>query len=69
LQQGQTDKGFRLIKEAYAKLSELAEVRYHYAAALIQVGEKDKGIELLKRLLRDEKEFVGRKEAERLLLQ
>jgi len=67
LQQGQVDKGFLLIKDAYEQLSGLAEVRFHYASALIKTGRKEEGMEMLNNLLRDEKEFKGREEAEKML--
>ena len=67
LQQDQSEKGFRLIRQAYDELSNLPEVKYHYAAGLIKTGKKAQGIEMLKSLLAAEKRFEGRDEAERLL--
>ena len=67
LRQGQVDTGFRLIKEAHAKLSDVAEVRYHYAMGMIKTGKKTEGNKLLRKLLNEGVEFEGREEAERMI--
>lgn len=67
VQQGQIDKGRRLLEQAMEKLSELPEVRYHYAVALLKSGEKIEARKLLTQLLHSERPFEGRDDIQALL--
>ena len=67
VQQGQADKGRRLLKQAMEKLSEVPEVRYHYAVALLKSGEKTEAYKLLNQLLQSESSFEGREDIQALL--
>jgi predicted Zn-dependent protease len=67
VQQGQAEKGRRLLKEALDKLPGVAEVRYHYAMALIKSGDEKAGRTLLKKILAENAQFAGREDAVRYL--
>ena len=67
VQNGQVDKGRGLLKQAMEKLSEVPEVRYHYAVALLKSGEKTEAYKLLNQLLQSEASFEGRGEVQGLL--
>jgi putative PEP-CTERM system TPR-repeat lipoprotein len=67
VQQGQVDKGRGLLKQAMKKLSEVPEVRYHYAVALLKSGEKTEAHKLLNQLLQSESPFEGREDIQVLL--
>lgn len=67
VQQGQVDKGWRILEQAMKKLFDVPEVRYHYAVALFKSGEKTQARKMLKRLLEQHSAFEGRDEAEKLL--
>ncbi len=43
------------------------EIQYHYAVALIQSGDQDKGSQVLEKLLDKDAEFAGRHDAKALL--
>jgi len=49
------------------KLSEVPEVRYHYAVALLKSGEKTEARKLLTQLLHSERPFEGRDNIQALL--
>ena len=67
VQQGQVDKGLELLKQAMEKLSEVLEVRYHYAVALLKSGEKTEARKRLNQLLQREGSFVGKEDIKALL--
>jgi Tfp pilus assembly protein PilF len=67
VQQGQVDKGRRILEQAMEQLSEVPEVQYHYAVALLNSGEKIAARKILQKLLDEEKTFEGRDDAIRLL--
>ena len=68
VQQGQLDKGRHQLKQAMKKLSGVPEVRYHYAVALLKSGEEKEALQMLGKLLEENRSFEGRDEAERLFV-
>ena len=67
VQQDQADKGLRLLEQARDKLSDVAEVRYHYAVALYKTGAREAAQQLLEQLLSDGKPFEGEADARIIL--
>ena len=67
VQQGQVDKGRRLLKQALKTLPDVPEVRYHYAVALLKSGEEKEARQMLGKLLEKYSSFDGREEAEQLM--
>ncbi len=67
VQQKQPVKGQRLIEQAMEQIPDSLEIQYHYAVALIKSGNNIEGHQILKKLLKQDKPFVGRNEAEQLL--
>lgn len=63
----QAAAGLELLKQAMVKLSEVPEVRYHYAVALLKTDRETEARQLLAALIESGKPFAGRDEAERLL--
>lgn len=66
-QKGQHEKGLRLIEQAMKQLSEIKEVRYHHAVALLKSGKVNEGSTRLKKLLLSEETFDGKGEIKYLL--
>lgn len=62
----QAGKGKRLIKQAMEKMPSNLEIRYHYAIALIKSGNENKGQRILEELLKQDKPFNGRNEAQQI---
>ena len=60
---GGADAGLPLLEYAREKLSDVAEVSYHYAVALHKTGAAEDAQQLLKQLLSDGKPFEGREDA------
>jgi len=69
VQQGEIEKGRRLLELALKGLPDAADVRYHYAVAVYKSGEKIEGKKLLKRLLQTNQSFEGRADAQKLVSQ
>ncbi|MDB4575603.1 PEP-CTERM system TPR-repeat protein PrsT [bacterium] len=67
VQQGQLEKGQRLIKQAMDAIPGNPDIRYHYANALIKSGNDVEGKQILEELLNQDKPFSGREDAKRLL--
>ena len=67
VQQGQTDKGLRLLEQARKALPGIPEIQYHYAVALLKSGEEKEARKILGELLESGKPFESRDEAEQLL--
>ena len=66
-QKNQADKGKHLIKQAMEQIPDNLEIRYHYAAALIKSGNENEGRQILEELLKQDKPFNGKNEAQQLL--
>ena len=69
VQQGQVEKGRRILEQAMKELPDVAEIRYHYAVAVYRSGEKIEAKKLLNRILQDNPSFDGREDAQKLMLQ
>lgn len=67
VQQGQLEKGQRLIKQAMDAIPGNPDIRYHYATALVKSGNDVEGKQILEELLNQDKPFSGQKDAKRLL--
>lgn len=61
------DKARSMLKSAMEKLPNVAEVKYHYAVALMKSGDESNGQQLLKQLLASKAAFEGRADAEKLV--
>jgi predicted Zn-dependent protease len=57
---GQVARGLALLRKAVARLPDVPEVRYHYAAALYESGDREQGRRLIRELLQDSASFTGR---------
>jgi len=66
-QNGQPEKGLRLIKQALQAFPNNPDVRYHFASALIKSGDKVQGSGALKELLDQNIAFEGKDQAKLLL--
>ena len=67
VQQGQVEKGQRLIKQALDVIPGNLDIRYHYAIALLKAGNDAEGKQILEDLLDQDKPFGGQEDAKRLL--
>jgi len=67
VQQGQLEEGRHLLEKALQQLPDSPEIRYHYAVALYQSGDREKALGMLKDLLAEDSEFTGRSDAQRFL--
>ena len=67
VQQGQLEEGRHLLEKALQQLPDSPEIRYHYAVALYQSGDREKALGMLKDLLAEDGEFTGRSDAQRFL--
>ena len=65
--QGDAEKGVRLLKQASEQLPDEAEVSYHYALALHLTGDQQQARQILENLLVDGKPFNGIEQARQLL--
>jgi len=66
LQQGELERGKRLLAKAARRLSGIAEVRYHYAIALYETGDEQKARVLLESVVEVDA-FDGQEHARQVL--
>ncbi len=69
IQQGDNEKGLKLLKQAMKQLSAVKEVQYHYAVALLKAGHVKDGTTRLKQLLSNKEHFEGKNNIQYLLNQ
>ena len=69
VQQGQVEKGLRILQKVMESLSTVPEVRYHYAVALLKSGEKTEAQKIFNDLLQSGQAFEGRDDAQKLMSQ
>ena len=67
VQQGQVEKGRRILERVMKTLSGVPEVQYHYSVALLKSGEEAQARKILGKLLGSGKSFEGREAAEQLM--
>jgi len=67
VQQGQPERGLRLIRQAMQAMPDNLDIRFHLASALIKSGDTVQGKQVLKELLDTNKPFDSRLQAKRLL--
>ena len=64
VQHGDTNRGLVLLQEATTKAPHLPDIRYHMAAALAKAGRPEEARQVLDRLLKSDKAFPERDQAE-----
>jgi tetratricopeptide (TPR) repeat protein len=69
VEQGNTGRGLPLLQKALSLAPDVAEIRYHFAVALVKSGDKAKARKELDTLLSSGKDFPSREEAKTLLKQ
>jgi predicted Zn-dependent protease len=69
VQQGQTDRGIKLLQQALSKAPDAAEIHWHLAAAYEKSGDRNRARQELKRLLDSGRAFPQEKQAQDLLKQ
>ncbi len=69
LNQGETKRALGMLQDAIELNPSLPELRYNYARALVENGDKAKAILVLGKLLKSPKPFLQRQDAEKLLQQ
>jgi len=67
VQQGEVDKGRQMLEQVMMSLSGVAEVRYHYAVALMKTGDEEKAREFFTELLDSNVQFEGREHVKKLM--
>lgn len=67
VQQGQADKGRRILAQAMRALPEVPEVKYHYAIALLKLDEGTEARKILGKLIESGEAFEGRGDAQKLI--
>ena len=67
VQQGQTERGVKLLQQALSRAPSAAEIQYHLAAAYIKLGEPERARGELERLLSSGVAFPQAQEARVLL--
>ncbi|CAL1238971.1 XrtA/PEP-CTERM system TPR-repeat protein PrsT [Candidatus Methylocalor cossyra] len=66
VQNGRLDKGLQLLQDAAVHAPQLLQIRFHVAGALAKAGRKEEARKELDALLKDNKDFPERRQAEAL---
>jgi len=69
VQQGQPERGLKLLQQALSKVPDAAEIHYHLAAAYAKTGDSTRARQELKRLLDSGRDFPQEEQAKGLLKQ
>jgi putative PEP-CTERM system TPR-repeat lipoprotein len=69
VQQGQSERGLKLLQQALSKAPDAAEIHYHLAAAYAKAGDRAHARQELNRLLESGRDFPQEKQARDLLKQ
>lgn len=69
LEQGATERAVKLLATASGKAPQRAEIKYHYAAALVKAGDAVQARKLLEDVLATDHPFEGREKAKEMLKQ
>ena len=64
---GSYDKAVPLLRDAVQQSPEVAEIRYHLASTLADLGDKDEAKQILEELLSSGQSFPSRSEAQQIL--
>ncbi|MCC6473322.1 MAG: PEP-CTERM system TPR-repeat protein PrsT [Burkholderiales bacterium] len=64
---GERDKGLEMLRKAAQNAPREAQIQYHFAHALSEVGQKDEAKAILREILGTRRVFVGRDDAVKLL--
>jgi predicted Zn-dependent protease len=67
VQQGQTDRGIKLLQQALSKAPDAAEIHWHLASAYAKSGDRARAKSELERLLASGMAFPQEQEARKLL--
>ena len=67
VESGEVEEGVAILRRAVELSNGRAEVRYHYAAALVRDGSANEAREILQDLVASDESFSSRRDAERLL--
>ncbi len=68
-QQGQHERGIKLLQQALSKAPDAAEIHFHLAAAYARSGDRTRARQELKRLLDSKRDFPQQKQAQDMLKQ
>jgi predicted Zn-dependent protease len=69
VQQGQSERGIKLLQQALSRMPDAAEIQYHLAAAYAGMGDDGRARQELKRLLDSGRAFPQEKQAQDMLKQ
>ena len=69
VEQGSTQRGLQILREATNKAPDSVDIRMHLIQALLKIGEKDQARSELERIVNLRGSFPQKSEAERMLLQ
>ncbi len=67
LKQSESETASRILRKAAEEMPANAEIHYHFAVALLEIGNEDEAYAVLERIVASEQSFVSRSEAEKLI--